>query len=81
MRSGRLSDAVYAEQVRTTYAHLPLTLSVSVLNSVLVGFVLVSIVSDSRILIWIGLVVGLSALRIASWQMYMRLDIESRRGP
>jgi signal transduction histidine kinase/CheY-like chemotaxis protein len=81
VRSGRLSDAVYAEQVRTTYAHLPLTLSVSVLNSVLVGFILVSIISDSRILIWIGLVVGLSALRIASWRMYMRLDIESRRGP
>ena len=72
MRSGKLSDALYAEQVRTTYAHLPLTLSVSVLNSILVGFVLNSVVSQSRILIWVGLVVGLSALRLATWRAYMR---------
>jgi signal transduction histidine kinase/CheY-like chemotaxis protein len=72
VRSRKLSDALYAEQVRTTYAHLPLTLSVSVFNSVLVGFVLDSVVSQSRILIWVGLVVGLSALRLAAWHAYMR---------
>ena len=77
MRSGGLSGAVHAEQVRTTYAHLPLTLSVSVLNSVLVAFVLVSVVADFRILIWIGLIVGLSALRFAARQAYMRLNIPS----
>jgi signal transduction histidine kinase/CheY-like chemotaxis protein len=81
MRSGKLSDAVYAEQVRTTYAHLPLTLSVSVLNSVLVGFVLHSIVPEARIFIWIGLVAGLSALRLASWRAYMRLNVGSWRRP
>ena len=78
VRSGKLSSAVYSEQVRTTYAHLPLTLSVSVLNSVLVGFVLASIVSDSTILIWIGFIVGLSAIRLVSWHAYMHLDIGAR---
>jgi signal transduction histidine kinase len=78
VRSGKLSDAVYAEQVRTTYAHLPLTLSVSVLNSVLVGFVLRSVTSGSRILIWLGLVAGLSALRLASLRAFIRRDTGSR---
>jgi signal transduction histidine kinase/CheY-like chemotaxis protein len=72
VRSGKLSDALYAEQVRTTYAHLPLTLSVSVLNSVLVGFVLDPVVPQFRILIWMGLVIGLSALRLVTWRAYMR---------
>ena len=81
MRSGKLSDAMYAEQVRTTYAHLPLTLSVSVLNSVLVGFVLRSVTSGSRILIWLGLVAGLSALRLASLRAFIRRDTGSRSRP
>jgi len=81
MRSAKLSDAVYAEQVRTTYAHLPLTLSVSVLNGMLVGFVLRSIVPEAWILVWIGLIAGLSALRLASWRAYMCLDVGSWRRP
>jgi signal transduction histidine kinase len=55
---------------------LPLTLSVSVLNGALVGFVLLSAVSETRILIWTGLVVGLSALRLALWYTYRRTDVE-----
>ena len=34
------NDAVYSQQVRSSYSHLPLTLSVSVLNSILLGFAL-----------------------------------------
>jgi signal transduction histidine kinase len=81
VRSGRIGDAVYAHQVRSTFAHLPLTLAVSVLNSALVGFVLISIVSGWRILIWISLVVGLSAVRLASWHVYRRFDGEARHQP
>jgi hypothetical protein len=55
-------DPVHAEQVRSSYAHLPLTLSISVLNSILLGFVLAPVASERGILIWIGLVIGLSAL-------------------
>ena len=42
----RLSnDAVYSQQVRSSYSHLPLTLSVSVFNSILLGFVLSAVAS------------------------------------
>ena len=56
-----ISNAVYAQQVRSALAHLPVTLSVSVLNSALVGFVLFPAVSAYRICVWIGLVAVLSA--------------------
>ena len=36
----RPNDAVYAQQVLSSYTHLPLTLSVSILNSLLLGAVL-----------------------------------------
>ena len=75
--SGRLSDAVHAEQVRTTYAHLPLTLSVSVLNGILVGAVLISVVSQSVILIWTSLILGLSAVRFVAWHKYTHLNNRS----
>ena len=76
MRSAKISDAVYAEQVRSTLAHLPLTLSVSVLNSALVGLVLLSAVSAYRIAVWIGLVAGLSAIRLAFWYWYRRAAVQ-----
>ena len=75
MGSPGVPDPVYAEQVRSSYAHLPLTLSVSVLNSVLLGFVLASDISHARILIWIGLVWGLSALRLALWYVHRHRDV------
>jgi signal transduction histidine kinase/CheY-like chemotaxis protein len=74
VRSGKISEAVYAQQVRTTFSHLPLVLCVSGLNSALVGFVLLSVVPGPKILIWMGLVLGLSAFRLASWYAYRRLD-------
>ncbi len=74
MRSHR--DVIDAEQVRSTYTHLPLTLSVTVLNSVLLGFVLAPVVPKSRIFVWSGLVIGLSALRLVLWHVYRSLDVE-----
>ena len=74
MRTSRGQDPVYAEQVRSSYGQLPLTLSVSVLNSMLIGFVLAGDVAAVRILIWIGLVAGLSALRFGLWYVHRRLD-------
>jgi len=52
-------DPVSVEEARSSYAQLPLTLSVSVLNSVLLGFVLAPVASEPKILIWISLVVGI----------------------
>src|SRR4051812_38989053 len=81
VRSGELSNALYAQQVRSTYAHLPLTLSISMLNSVLVAFVLLSAASEYKILIWVGLVAGLSVLRFALWHAYRRHDVGLSRKP
>jgi signal transduction histidine kinase len=79
MRSA--GDPVHAEQVRSSYAHLPLTLSVSVLNSALLGFVLATAASEFKALIWIGLVVGLSTLRLALWDVHRRLDVGPHHNP
>ena len=81
MRPARSSDPVFAEQVRSSFAHLPLTLTVSVLNSILVGFVLTSVAAGSTILAWIGLVAGLSSLRLLLWYAHGRLDIGSTYSP
>jgi signal transduction histidine kinase/CheY-like chemotaxis protein len=75
MRPSRWPDAVYAEQVRATYGQLPLTLSVSVLNSALLGFVLAPDVANARILGWIGCIAGLSALRFVLWYVHGRRDV------
>jgi hypothetical protein len=79
MRSHR--DVVRAEQVRSTYAHLPLTLSVTVLNSVLIGFVLAPVVSGSKVLAWVYLVIGLSALRVILWYVHRRRDVGHVQNP
>src|SRR4051794_4648500 len=75
--SRRESDAVYTEQVRTTYAHLPRPLSTTVLNSVLVSSVLISVVSQSGILISTGLISGLSVVRFAAWHTCTHLNNRS----
>ena len=75
------SDPMHAEQVRSSYAHLPLTLSVSVLNSALLGFVLATAASEFKALVWIGLVVGLSTLRLVLWDVHRRLDVGPHRDP
>jgi signal transduction histidine kinase/CheY-like chemotaxis protein len=81
MRSFSVSDSVYAEQVRSSYAHLPLTLSVSVLNSALLGFVLAPGAAKAPILIWIALVAALSAVRLAVWYAHLRLDVGAVHTP
>jgi hypothetical protein len=74
MRSHR--DVVGAEQVDSTYVHLPLTLSVSVFNSVLLGLVMIPVVSGPRILTWVAVMVGLSALRFVLWYVHRRREVE-----
>ena len=63
---------VYAEQIRSSYGHLPLTLSVAVLNSVLLGLVLSSAVAEVKLLAWIGSVASLAAIRLGVWYAYHR---------
>ena len=69
------NDAVYSQQVRSSYSHLPLTLSVSVLNSILLGFVLSAVASMSIILIWIGLMVTQCVVRVLLWSVCRRAEM------
>ena len=69
------NDAVYSQQVRSSFSHLPLTLSVSVVNSILLGFVLSAVASMSIILIWIGLMVAQCAIRVLLWSVCRRTEM------
>jgi signal transduction histidine kinase len=69
-----MSGAVFSQQIRSSYSHLPLTLLVSVVNSTLVGFVLSAVASVSIVLIWIGLMVAQSAVRMLFWRAVCRGD-------
>ena len=75
MWPARSSDPVYAEQVRSSYLHLPLTLSVSIVNSILLGFVLAPVVPVLTIVVWIGLVGGLSCIRAVLWYAHRHRDV------
>lgn len=79
MRSHR--NVIGTEQVRSTYAHLPLTLSVSVLNGVLLAFVLAPVVPESVILIWVGLVIGLSGIRMVLWYAHRSREAQQVQQP
>ena len=50
-------------------------------NSVLLGFVMASAAAPSTILVWIGLVAGLSAVRLALWQVHPRHDLGPKQDP
>ena len=68
-------DAVYSQQVLSSYSHLPLTLSISALNSILLGFVLSAVASMSIILIWIGIMVAQCAVRVLLWAVCRRAEM------
>ncbi|MBS0644045.1 MAG: response regulator [Proteobacteria bacterium] len=67
-------DALRTEQVRSTYAHLPLTLTVVITNASLISFVLAPVARPALVLGWLGSVALLSALRVVLWVLHRRLD-------
>lgn len=72
---------LHSEQVRSSYSHLPLTLSVSVLNSILLGFVLSAVASGKLLLIWIGLMVAQSVIRLVLWFRFRYVDTGIEASP
>ena len=72
-------DLLRTQQVRSSFAHLPLTLSVSALNSTLLGAVFFDVVAREIILVWVGIQLGLSLARIILWYMHYRFDT-ARKG-
>jgi signal transduction histidine kinase len=80
-KSKEADTLLRAEQIRSTYSHLPLTLSISVANSFLVGFVLTPVASFEIIVIWIGLIIAQSLLRIIARFLYFRADVRTQDSP
>jgi signal transduction histidine kinase/CheY-like chemotaxis protein len=74
----RQPDAGYAAQLRSSIEHLPLTLIVSVVNSILLGFVLAPVTSSAILMCWIALVVLLSLLRFGLWYAHRRIELGMR---
>ncbi len=71
----RQAKAVRAAQLHSSFEHLPLTLTATVINSLLVGFVEASVVPWAIIAAWIGLVMVLSALRVGLWYAHRRVAV------
>jgi hypothetical protein len=71
----RRAEAVRAAQVRSSFEHLPLTLTASVINSLLLGFVEASVVPPPIVASWISLVIALSALRAGLWYAHRRTHV------
>ena len=74
-------DLLRTQQIRSSFAHLPLTLSVSALNSTLLGAVLLDDVSRATIFIWVGIQLSLSFMRIALWYAHRRFDTAPTSAP
>jgi signal transduction histidine kinase/CheY-like chemotaxis protein len=70
----RQPGPVHVAQIRASLEHLPLTLTVSVVNSFLLGLVLAPVSPPPIVAIWIALVVLLSLLRLALWYAFRRID-------
>jgi signal transduction histidine kinase len=71
-------DLLRTQQVRSSFAHLPLTLSISALNSVLLGAVFFDVVAREIIFVWVGAQLSISLARITLWYVRYRLDTASK---
>src|SRR5690242_13213729 len=67
-------DELSTEQVRSTYAHLPFTLAVVVVNASLISFVLATAAPEAAVLRWWAAVLLLTVLRCLLWLAQRRFD-------
>jgi signal transduction histidine kinase len=65
------------QQVRSSFAHLPLTVSISALNSTLLGAVFFDVVARQIILVWVGIQLSISLARLTLWYVHYRLNSAS----
>jgi len=70
---------LYAAQIRSSIEHVPLAVTVSIANGLLVGFVMASVISPAIVSAWIGLLLGVSAFRAAVFYAHRRNDIGAHR--
>ena len=70
---------LYAAQIRSSIEHLPLAVTVSVANGLLVGFVMAPVVSTTLVVAWIAMLLVLSAYRMAVFYTYCQTNIDPQR--
>ena len=67
------ADILCTEQVRSSYLHLPLTLSVVVINGSLISAAMLP-TTPEIVWLWWGAIMALSAARAIVWLVHRRLD-------
>jgi signal transduction histidine kinase len=70
--------AIVHEQIAAVYAQLPVTLLVSVLNALLVTFVLRPVADSSVLTGWCALIIFAAIIRAPLWHAYRKASPESR---
>src|ERR1051326_6446514 len=71
-------NVLRAQQVRSSLAHLPLTLSVSALNSALLGTAFFELPQRDNILVWVAIQLSLSSLRLILWYVHYQFAAKLR---
>jgi signal transduction histidine kinase len=67
-------NEILLERLRSVFQQVPSTLLITVINAALIAVFLVSRVHDRRAYIWLGLVVLVSGIRLASWLAFRRAN-------
>jgi len=70
-RSG-IASGIFAAQIQALYQHIPMVLTVNVVNSALVAIVLASYRGQAWWLVFLALSVAVSAVRALGWARYRR---------
>ena len=65
-----IDNEISAAQISALYQHMPMVLAVNLVNSALVALVLAWYMEQTRWWIFFGLVVALTGVRAAGWQLY-----------
>ena len=66
----RVKDGIYAAQIQALYQHIPMVLTVNVVNSALVAIVLAAYMGQTLWLMFLALTIALTAARVVGWACY-----------
>ena len=72
MRRSGIASGIFAAQIQALYQHIPMVLTVNVVNSALVAIVLASYRGQVWWLVFLALSVAVSAVRALGWARYRR---------
>ena len=75
MRRSGIASGIFAAQIQALYQHIPMVLTVNVVNSALVAIVLASYRGQAWWLVFLALSVAVSAVRALGWARYRRKPV------